>query len=121
MGEDMTLPLNPETLKAAYIFLNETPPFNKWNLPDADEIRFKVVRSEANQGWHTFDGKRHLIAVSSNAIGHTFSLIALMAHEIVHVHENNSGICRADVEHSAAFWKWAEQVCRIHGFDPKTF
>ena len=121
MGEDMTLPLSPEILKAAYIFLSETQPFNKWNLPDADEIKFKVVRSMADRGWHTFDGKHHIICISQNTIGHTFSLITCMAHEIIHVHENNVGIRRSDVEHGAAFWKWAEQVCRIHGFDPKTF
>lgn len=116
----MTLPLNRDILRAAYDFLCETPPFSKWNLPDGDDVKFKVVRSGAYRGWHTFDGKQHVIAISAGAVGHTRSLMEVMAHEMVHVHNHHSGAFRGS-EHGAAFYRWAAVVCRVHGFDPKTF
>jgi len=44
-----------------------------------------------------------------------------MAHEMVHLHEHHAGMCREDVEHSTAFKRLADQVCKVHGFDPKLF
>ncbi len=117
----MTLPLTPDTLRQAYDLLNTTPPFSRWNLPDADDITFKVVRDKTVAGWHTRVGGKHTIAISASCVGHTARLVETMAHEMIHVHEENARACREDVAHSAAFMKWAALVCKIHGFDPKGF
>ena len=117
----MTLPLTPDVLRAAYAFLNETDPFRRWNLPDPEEVAFRVAKDRGAIGWHTFDGLKHTVFVSANLVGHTESLVRLMAHEMIHVHEQHSGACKRGVEHSKAFNRWAAQVCRIHGFDPKQF
>jgi hypothetical protein len=45
----------------------------------------------------------------------------VIGHEMIHVHEEHAKACREDVEHSAAFKKWAQQVCKVHGFDLKRF
>lgn len=111
-----------DTLRSTYAFLVETPPFCHWNLPDAEDVEFKVARTKTHFGWHRFDGTKHTIAVSrsNRSVRDTATLIATMAHEMIHVHEHHSSRCANGV-HSAAFKKWAAQVCRIHGFDPKEF
>lgn len=114
------LTLTSDALRAAYNYLNETPPFNKWNLPDGDEIDFQVVRDRSLFGWHKFDGSKHVIAISSAAVGHTGTLLQTMAHEMVHVHERSTGAC-GTTGHGKAFKRWSAQVCDIHGFDSKAF
>jgi hypothetical protein len=115
----MTIPLTRDTLRAAYDFLNETPPFNKWNLPHGEDIEFRVVRDRNRYAWHSLVAEKHVIAVSSLNVGHTISLIRVMAHEMVHVHERRSS-CNA-TGHSPAFMRWGAQVSAYHGFDPKDF
>lgn len=115
----MTALVNRDTLRTAYDFLSESPPFNRWNLPDSDDVTFRVVRSKTNYGWHQFDGRRHTIAISSVTVRNTPVLVTTMAHEMIHVHE--CATCRPRGEHSKAFRKWAAQVCRAHGFEPKEF
>lgn len=114
------LVLSPDVLAAAYEYLKTTDPFRKWNLPEPDDVRFRVIRDRAVYGWHRRDGKQHTIAISSAMIGHTTTLLETMAHELVHVHEEIVCPPRKS-EHSAAFRKWAEQVCRVHGFDARRF
>jgi hypothetical protein len=114
------LTFTSETLRAAYNYLNETPPFNKWNLPDGDDVEFQVVCDPTLFGWHKFNGKRHSIGISTSCVCHTGTLIQKMAHEMVHAHERRSISCGA-IGHSKAFKRWAAQVCKLHGFDPGAF
>lgn len=116
----MAIFLDRSVLAAAYDYLNTTDPFRKWNLPPSEDVKFKVVRSPAVRGWYRLDKAGHVIAVSSRCIGHTLSLMAVMGHEMIHLHEAHAGACGRG-EHSAAFNRWAEQVCRAHGFDHKLF
>lgn len=117
------IPLTVETLRAAYDYLNSTPPFNKWNLPDSEDLKFKVARDPNHFGWCTYwRGKkqRHVIAISSKCVGHTSSLMRIVAHEALHLHQYLTGQSKGG-EHNAAFYKDAETICRIHGFDQKGF
>lgn len=117
----MTLPLDPETLEAAYEYLRTTPPFNRWNLPDGEDVSFKVVRDPALRGWYDVRGGKHTIAISSRCIGHSVNLIATMAHEMIHLHQRDVKIETSGTQHNAAFNALADRVCRHHGFDPKLF
>lgn len=116
----MALQFTPYTLRQAYKFLDATAPFKNWNLPDADDVVFRVVKDQTLRGWYRRRPK-HTIAISTGCVGHTYSLIQTMAHEMIHVYEEHAGICKANVEHSAAFKKLAARVCKEHGFDPKMF
>jgi hypothetical protein len=111
--------VTPDILRACYNFLNETLPFNRWNLPDGDDVEFRVVRDPGLFGWYLLESGKHIIAVSSATVGHTDTLIRTMAHEMVHAHEHSVGPCKKG--HSRAFWAYAKQVCNAHGFDPKAF
>lgn len=116
----MTLPLTPDILRAAYDYLNSTPPFARWNLPDSDDVKFVVSKHKQFAGWHEADRKKHTIAISIVYVGHTHTLLAIMAHEMVHLHQVHSGM-HTGGEHNRAFAKLAQRVAAIHGFDPKMF
>lgn len=116
----MTLPLTPEMLRAAYDYLNTTPPFSRWNLPEGEDVVFRVVQAPDTRGWYRREAGRHVIAISRRCVGFTASLIATVAHEMVHLHEARVGACGSG-QHSRAFNRWAEQICKVHGFDPKLF
>lgn len=116
----MTLPLTPEILRAAYDFLAVTPPFNKWNLPEGEDVAFQVMRSTVLHGSYDQETGRHRIRISGNTHGHTASLLVTLAHEMIHLHEQQAGMATT-AQHTAAFRKLAERVCKFHGFDPKMF
>jgi hypothetical protein len=119
----MTLPITPEVLAAAYDYLASTEPFRKWNLPDSDDIKFRVVRSRKMFAQYIWDGT-HTIEVSSATVGHTKTLMETMSHELVHLHLRLTGMeSRSDNPnvHNAAFRKLAAKVCATHGFDVKAF
>ena len=117
----MTLPLNPETIAACYDFLAETPPFNRWNLPPAEDVTFRISRSISTRGTYIWDGKRHIITISAVNTKRTQALVETLSHEMVHLHEEQNGFARSDVQHSKAFLKCASQVCKVHGFDEAVF
>lgn len=115
------IPLTPETIAAAYDYLRTTPPFSGWNLPESDDVRFRVARTPKLRGWYVIDGGRHLIAISTGCVAHTETLMMTLAHELIHLFLQETGADRAGGEHSAAFHKFGRQVCAVHGFDPKLF
>ena len=119
----MSLPLTPETLAAAYDFLKATPPFNKWGLPESDEVKFKVGRRPSEHARYQWDGERHTLTLSAGSIGHTQTLIEALSHEMIHMHLEETGMESRGNEnvHNAAFRQFAAQVCKHHGFDPKAF
>lgn len=117
----MSLPLTRDNLRAAYNYLAETAPYCRWNMPDGEDVEFRVVRSLDLRGWYQFRDGRHFIGISSGCIGRTASLMEVMAHEMLHMHQRLSGMESPHAQHNAAFNKLAARVCDVHGFDPKLF
>lgn len=117
------LPLTPEVLAAAYDYLCATPPFNRWNLPDSDDVTFRVIKSRKVFAQYVWDGS-HAIEVSSAMVGHTMTLMETMGHEMTHLYLRLTGMeskSNVPTVHNMAFRKLAAQVCGVHGFDPKAF
>ncbi len=112
----MTLRLTPALLRATYEYLVQTPPFSRWGMPAGEDVRFRVTRSRDSRGYAS--GALE-IGISSHNIGRTDSLLAVMAHEMVHVRVHATGHRRA--EHGREFLRCARLVCRHHGFDCKLF
>lgn len=114
------LHLTPAMLENAYELLRTTPPFRRWKLPHADEVVFRVTNSHDVRG--TFQKSPHLtIEISAFCTINLKSLIEVMAHEMVHLHEDTNHGARADVDHSAAFKRFSKQVCKAHNFDERLF
>lgn len=116
----MTLPLTPDTLRAAYEYLATTPPFNRWNMPDSEDVEFRVASSRRICGWYRRVGGKHRITISSGTIGRTASLIETVAHEMIHLHQGDTCM-ENQAQHNAAFMKLAAKVCGVHGFDERLF
>ena len=115
----MTLPLTPRMLEAAYEFLRSTPPFKGWALPANDKVRFRVTRHLDTHGQaNGHDDPGPEIDISTAVVGHTYTLMKALAHEMIHIHLDRSGVRAA---HGAAFKRCAALVCKRHGFDPKEF
>lgn len=117
------LPLTPETVAAAYDFLLTCPPFNKWNLPDSEDVTFRVTKRRDVFARYIWDGC-HTIEASSASIGHTATLFEKVGHEAIHIHLRQTGMESRSNDpnvHKAAFRKCAAQACKIHGWDLKAF
>lgn len=122
----MTLPLNKDRLKALYDFLVECPPYCDWNMPDSDDIIFKVTRSRDVKGYHKrwCRGRKklqHEIGISGYCCGWTGHALWVMGHEMVHLHQNDVGMESPHAQHNAAFQALGRQCCEIHGWDPHEF
>lgn len=124
----MTLRLTPEMLARAYEYLAHTPPFDKWGLPFAEDVDFRIIKNKTVTGQYAqvkakpTDRKwRHGIFISANCVGHTTTLMMVMAHEMVHLYQEHASRCTPNSEHNADFKRLAAEVCRHHGFDPRLF
>lgn len=115
----MSLPLTPAMLEGAYEYLRTTPPFNRWKLPHADDVEFKIGRQPHYGEYCAGETAEHCITVSSVRVGHSVTLLETMAHEMVHLHL--AGTPHAKSEHGAEFRRLARKISDIHGFDPKRF
>ena len=123
-GANVNLPLTPEALAAAYEYLKSCPPCSRWNLPEAEDVVFKVSRRSTEFGRYQKVGDKHTISMSAKSIGTTETLMRYLAHECIHLHLEATGMESKGGNldtHNAAFRKFAAQVCRVHGFDPKAF
>lgn len=119
------LRLTPELLEGAYEYLRLSSPFRQWNLPEGDQIAFRVLRARDRFGH--FRG-RHLrargdsfseIAISAHVVQSTDLLMATMAHEMIHLYQDENGWARG--HHNPQFQRLARRVCAAHGFDFDTF
>lgn len=105
-------------LAAGYDFLRTTEPFKGWKLPESDEIGFAVIRDpNCYANFNVVDGMP-TIRVSSACVGHTATLLAKLAHELCHLRQH---LTKDKSVHGAAFKRMATRICRVHGFDLKTF
>lgn len=116
----MTLQLTPDLLAAGYDFLRETAPFKGWRLPESDELGFHVVRDPRIHADFGVENGVPVIRVSENGAGHTATVLAALAHEMIHLHQQRRKLDRGG-EHNADFHRRAARVCAAHGFDIKTF
>lgn len=113
----MSITITKATLIAAYELLRTTPPFVGWKLPDAGAIDFVVLRDRTTYG----DCDGETLRVSSGRHGQLPTLLATVAHKIIHLHQMRRRLETPNTQHNADFRKRAARVCRIHGFDPKVF
>lgn len=117
----MPLPLNEEMLAAAYEYLSASKPFDKWNLPHSEEVKFRVFKRKDRYADYRYRNGRHHINISSVLVGSHMTLLATMAHEILHLHLNATGCIDMRAPHGVGFNKLADQVCRVHAFDRLIF
>ena len=120
------LKLTPEMLERAYEYLRACPPFHQWHLPDADAVSFKVLNARDRFGH--FRGRHRRargengfseIAISAHLVRSSDLLIATMAHEMIHLYQDENGAARG--VHNPQFCRLARRVCAVHGFSLADF
>ncbi len=114
------LALHPEHLEAAYDFLRKLPPFKGWKLPEADAVHFRVAARQDAHGEYILREGTHHIMISSCHCGHLDTLIQIMAHEMVHLAQEESGHAN-NSQHNSDFKRRALRVSKLLGFDPRNF
>jgi hypothetical protein len=92
-----------------------------WNLPDGEDVIFRVERHPHRYGGYRRENGKHVILISARCIGYTDSLMRTMGHEMVHLHQGDVKMETPGSDHNAAFRKLGLRVSRIHGWDPKVF
>lgn len=112
--------LTKAMLAQAYDYLCEWPPFSKWNMPPSEDVKFGVIkRKDIYAQFYTLD-KIPCIEVSAGRVGAHQILLSTLAHEMLHLHMHTS--CPdSGKPHGKAFQKFADRVCKIHGFDRLNF
>ena len=118
----MRLKLTPQNIEDAYNYLKNTAPFNKWGLPDADDLEFRVVYAPKSFGHLEISNSKKLpiIAVSAAHVKDTLNLLGTIAHETVHLKRFMDDGKRG-MNHGPKFKALAKVVCRVHGWDHKHF
>lgn len=114
----MTLRLTPDMLAAGYDFLRTTDPFKGFKLPDSDALGFHVVRDPGLSADFGVEQGMPFIRVSEHHNGHAATLLATLAHEMIHLRQH---LTRDRELHGPRFKRMAARVCAAHGFDPKLF
>lgn len=117
------LHLTRPLLRATYEYLRETKPFVDWNLPEGDDVAFRVMKNKKLLGlFQVWDDEPNLrIKISEYTVGHTVTLMATMAHEMVHLFMHLTEQDLYEPDHGPTFAALGKLVCDEHGFDPKLF
>lgn len=114
------IPVTADTIKAVYVLLRSFPPFNRWDLPAADELTFYVVDYKGE--WAEYHPERKTIRVSTARVSTFLSLLQAVAHENCHLRQDISGRYPVKNAHNADFKRYAKQVCKhFPFFDPANF
>src|SRR5262249_54597678 len=91
----MTLDLTPDMLAGAYDYLRLTNPFLGWKLPKSGRVKFIVMKTPHYHADIIYDDakpeKFPIIRVSRGKVGHTLTLMATMAHEMIHLYQSRIG------------------------------
>ena len=107
--------VTPKLARAAYDFLRHCPPFSRWRLPS--QIAIRIDRSRKEYGSYNDPNGVHTIVVSAVLVKTFHGLLALMAHEMVHLAQR---IARTDdnrTQHNREWIRRARRVCRSLGWD----
>ena len=114
----MPISLNAEMLAHCYDMLAATPAMSRMNLPPSEDVKFRVIRKKDRFAHHEVIGGVHHIAISSKLVGTFETLVPSMAHEMLHIFQDMTGMPRDD---GPGFQKMADKICRELAFDRLTF
>lgn len=112
--------ITPDMMEASYRQLCTSLPFRRWRLPHPDKIEFRVTGHRDRHAHHRAykDGSGHEIGVSAAKVKSYHLLNECMAHEMVHIRQDQLGLRD---KHGAGFKRLAKLVCRRTGFDFEKF
>ena len=108
--------ITERTIKSMYSLLRSMPPFNKWNLPPAYKIKFKVDHNLPLMG--QMDVEKKIMTIGTKHQEHFETVLTTVAHEMVHLSLYIDG-CPSFNQHRKAFRMKTAQIGDLYGFDRK--
>jgi hypothetical protein len=108
--------ITPDLMEASYRLLLKSLPFRRWPMPHPDNIDFIVSMHRDRHAHHrAYADKsgKHEIAVSAYKVKSLGLLTECMAHEMVHIRQDQLGYRD---HHGQGFQRLAKLVCRRNGF-----
>jgi hypothetical protein len=111
--------LTSTILKNMYTMLVVCKPFDNWNMPLPEQIKFIVDHDPDTMGTYLYDdgGKHeHVITISAARCGFLDTVIRTMAHEMIHASRWNTSTA-AWQKHDKTFRHRAKLVAESMGFD----
>ena len=112
----MTL-LKADYIAGLYTAYSKMPPFNG-KLPKESKIEFVIINDKEAYGY--FHSEPLKIEISSGRCQHIATISETLLHEMVHLMLFIQGKSNFD-KHDKTFYKYANQICELYGFDPKRF
>lgn len=112
--------ITPELMEGSYRLLLQSLPFRRWRMPHPDSVEFVVSLHRDRSAHHRAykDGSGHEIAVSAHKVQNLQLLNECMAHEMVHIRQDQLGMRD---KHGDGFKRLAKLVCRRNGFNLAEF
>lgn len=115
----MPLKLTPEIIGHYWDALILTPPFDKWNLPPSEDIKFSVYKKPFEYGYYRSGGDE---APDEIGIGPKVGLLTTLGwtlgHEGIHMHLHRISAKGAD--HGPTFRQLWREAALHHGWDPNS-
>jgi len=107
--------LTPEYLAKLYTTFAKLPPFDKYALPNANAIEWKVIKDKRVCGYFYADPLR--IEISSSYCKKFRILSETILHEMIHLALYHCKRYEHYDEHKVEFYKLAVEVCKVYGFE----
>ena len=118
-GLAMPIQLSPEMLAHCYdMVIAASPTLTSWNLPPSEDIKFRVMKRKDRFAHHEVIGGVHHIVISKALVVRFETLAATLIHELIHLHQDQTGLPRAD---NKTFEKFADVLCKELDLDRGAF
>lgn len=111
----------PRHVRAAYAMFRELPPYSRWRLPPPEKLSFGVNNSRKEYGHYEWCGKSRRIEISRRNVKSFHALAVVMAHEMIHVWQEQAGTFSDKAQHNRGFHRAAKHVCKVLGFTARGF
>ena len=108
--------LKPQYLAILYTAFAKLPPFDKFKLPPASKLKFRVIKSIDIYG--CFDEVDMAIEISSEVCGHFYTIQSTLLHEMAHLALFVSKDPAWD-KHGRSFKALSNTYCELYNLDPK--
>lgn len=109
--------LTAENLKLLYKTFIRLPPFSDLPMPEASEIKFKVIRDDELLG--LFEPEPLMLMVSGSRCSHFDTICKTLLHEMAHMHCYLEDQENYEQHNNRLFKKIIKQTALTYGFDPK--
>jgi thiamine monophosphate kinase len=110
--------ITPAILKNLYSAIYCMKPFDRWNMPLPEQIKWVVDKDEQIMGSYLYDdGEKyeHIITISEARCGHLSTIIRVLCHEAIHMSRHKT---HRWTHHDKEFRKRAMTISQELGFDP---